>query len=125
MVLYIISLYFYRSLAKYSSEEESDGEVKVKRDKNRRATVAASFMQPPAASKSRKTTKTVPKEEPVNTSSAATVSSETRTTTRRTTRIVKPVDEGDFETGSDSETEIGKFAENDGAGDAGLLFCLN
>lgn len=39
-----------RSLAKYSSEEESDSELRTRKDKNRRATMATT-MQPPSSNR--------------------------------------------------------------------------
>lgn len=89
-------------MAKYSSEEESDTDVKAaKAERNRRKTVGG-VMQPPVA-KTRKSMKIVAKEE-VEEVAAPVV--EVRSSTRRTTRVTKRVEDNDFETGSDSEPEI-------------------
>ncbi|GLV36949.1 MAN1 [Carabus blaptoides fortunei] len=95
-----------RSLAKYSSEEESDEDARIKKDKNRRATIGTSML-PPAATKAttRKSTRKLDgasNDDAVESTSRIT----TETKSRRTTRIIKPVLEVDMETGSDSEPEI-------------------
>lgn len=47
-----------RSLGRYSSEEDSDSDVKVtKKKENRRATMAAPIMQPPSVTTRRKSTR--------------------------------------------------------------------
>ncbi|XP_049825113.1 inner nuclear membrane protein Man1 isoform X3 [Aethina tumida] len=117
-----------RSLGRYSSEEESDNDVKtVKKDKNRRATMAAPLMQPPQASRGRRSNSRlneVEQESDVNvynqnqshdlteTLQASLPRSppkkEYRSTISATTRtskiIAKAQDE--FDTGSDSESDI-------------------
>lgn len=98
-----------RSLAKYSSEEESDEDARMKRDKSRRATIGTSML-PPAASKTRKSTRSkvdvshIDDDAPALSESSSRVTTETKS--RRTTRLIKPVLEADLETGSDSEPEI-------------------
>ncbi|XP_050305727.1 LEM protein 2-like isoform X2 [Anthonomus grandis grandis] len=88
-----------RSLGRYSSEEESDTEIKSKLQKNRRVTMAA-----PASSSTAKTTrKTVVMEPDVVSSSPKKVIKSTTTT--RSSKIVKSVRD-DFDTGSDSESDI-------------------
>lgn len=109
-----------RSLAKYSSEEESDSDVntKAKKDKNRRATLAAPVMQPPA-SKTRKSTKIAVKEEVVDIPSTTSVP-EIKSTRRRTTRLIKSQTE-EFDTGSDSEPEIIEVNDEKASGDKGNI----
>lgn len=49
-LLHFSFILFSRSLGRYSSEEESDTDVKVSKKKdNRRATMAAPVMQPPSS----------------------------------------------------------------------------
>lgn len=60
-------IFFFRSLGRYSSEEESDAEVKIKKD-NRRVTMAAPVMQPPVNVRIRKSTRLVEPEPEVSTS---------------------------------------------------------
>lgn len=97
-----------RSLGRYSSEEESDTDVKTtKKDKNRRATMAAPNMaQSPGRTgiALRKSMRRNDSEESDQPSSVGKdVVKTTRTTT--TTKIVKSVQD-EFDTGSDSEPEI-------------------
>lgn len=86
-----------RSLGRYSSEEDSDTDVKsVKNQKNRRATMAA-----PVSSTTKTTRKVIVEPEVVSSSPRAT----TKTSTTRTSKIVK-LAQDDFDTGSDSESDI-------------------
>ncbi|CAH1141268.1 unnamed protein product [Phyllotreta striolata] len=98
-----------RSLGRYSSEEESDTEVKVTKKKdNRRITMGAgTLMQPPAVSpKIKKANRFVETPEPEFTVSP--VKRDIRTTTSVSTRSQKIVSStsDDFDTGSDSESDI-------------------
>lgn len=109
---------YCRSLAKYSSEEESDEDARMKRDKSRRATIGTSML-PPAASKSGTRKSTRSKVDVSHNDEDASVSESssrvtTETKSRRTTRLIKPVLEADLETGSDSEPEIvEEYTRND------------
>ncbi|XP_019769526.1 inner nuclear membrane protein Man1 isoform X2 [Dendroctonus ponderosae] len=87
-----------RSLGRYSSEEDSDADVKTtKNQKNRRATMAA-----PVSSTGMVTRKSVV--EPVLRSPKKQIRTTTSTTTR-SSRIMQAVKD-DFDTGSDSESDI-------------------
>lgn len=102
-----------RSLGRYSSEEESDTEIKAtKSQKNRRVTMAAPPMQPPASSsRIRKSTRTA--EQPLSEEESEVVSprretrnvSTTVTTTTRTKKIIKNAQD-EYDTGSESESDI-------------------
>ncbi|KAI4454756.1 inner nuclear membrane protein man1 lem domain containing protein [Holotrichia oblita] len=85
-----------RSLTRYSSEEESDVDVKIKKDK-KRATMAA----PPTRVTLRKTTRKTENDNEINMGRPI-ISEEKRTT--RTTKVTTV--ESGFDTGSDSESEI-------------------
>ncbi|XP_044763400.1 LEM protein 2 [Coccinella septempunctata] len=90
-----------RSLGKYSSEDDSDNEVKAVRNR-RRVTMAAPPMQPPANPPTlKKTTRIVETtiEEDIPKAPLANV------TSTRTSRIIKNV-QNEYDTGSDSESEI-------------------
>jgi len=91
-----------RSLGRYSSEEESDTDVKTtKKDKNRRITMAA-----PVSSTSTRSTKKISVEpEIVSSSPRKQEVRSTTTTTTRSSRVVKN-SQDDFDTGSDSESDI-------------------
>ncbi|KAJ8964210.1 hypothetical protein NQ314_005039 [Rhamnusium bicolor] len=98
-----------RSMGRYSSEEESDSDVKVtKKRENRRATMAAPLMQPPAAStRGRKSTRLndTPEPEISHSPSRRDTKTTTSTTTTRTQRLMKSAQD-EFDTGSDSESDI-------------------
>lgn len=91
---------------RYSSEEESDTEVKAKKEaKNRRATMAAPSAMPAPVSKLplRKNAKrSEPEEVEVAADERKVVTS---TTTTRSSRTVKSSSQ-DYDTGSDSESEV-------------------
>lgn len=57
--LFLPNIIFFRSLGRYSSEEESDSDIKVNKKKDsRRITMATSVMQPPSSNvKIRKSTR--------------------------------------------------------------------
>ncbi|KAJ8921167.1 hypothetical protein NQ315_013639 [Exocentrus adspersus] len=97
-----------RSLGRYSSEEESDTEVKVtkKRD-NRRATMAAPVMQPPAnTTRNRKSARFIETEvEPSHSPPRRDTKTTSSSTTTRTHKIIKSAQD-EFDTGSDSESDI-------------------
>lgn len=101
-----------RSLGRYSSEEESDTDMKVttKKKDNRRVTMGAPLMQPPSASpKIRKSTRfneVVEPEIPVSP-----VKREIRTTTTTSSRSQKIIRnaQDEFDTGSDSESDITNY----------------
>lgn len=89
-----------RSLGRYSSEEESDTDVKsLKKDRNRRATMAA-----PVSSTTSKSKKIIVEPEHVNTSPRKR-EGRTTTTTTRTQKIVTTAQD-EFDTGSDSESDV-------------------
>ncbi|XP_017781399.1 PREDICTED: LEM protein 2 [Nicrophorus vespilloides] len=91
-----------RSLAQFSSEEESDNDVKViKKDKNRRATMAiVPPMQPPTIKNVKKILRSNDDEAPA---SKSTVFEERKT---RSSKIEMSTTSKDNDTNSDSESEI-------------------
>ncbi|XP_060533483.1 inner nuclear membrane protein Man1-like isoform X2 [Cylas formicarius] len=98
-----------RSLGRYSSEEESDNEAKrIKKDKNRRATMAAPISQAP------KTAKKIVEPEVASSSPNRQIRNATVTTTTRTQRIVR-TSQDEFDTGSDSESDIVASSRYDSA----------
>ncbi|XP_074040272.1 LEM domain-containing inner nuclear membrane protein MAN1 isoform X2 [Leptinotarsa decemlineata] len=103
-----------RSMGRYSSEEDSDSELKVsKKKENRRITMAAPIMQPPSVGvKVRKSTRFNESPEPENNVgiqlSRSPVKHESRTTTTTTTKTQKIIKsaQDEFDTGSESESDI-------------------
>jgi len=91
-----------RSLGRYSSEDESDNEVKVNR-KYKRQTMAAPLMQPPKPAKKLTKLDTPPE-------SPSKREIKTTTTTTRTTKILKAAKD-DFDTGSESDEVADNFAK--------------
>ncbi|KRT79416.1 hypothetical protein AMK59_6963 [Oryctes borbonicus] len=86
-----------RSLAKYSSEEESDVDIKTtKKDKNKRATMAA----PTSRVTLRKSSKRIEIDPDIGVKPSVIEEKQTMTRTTKTTI------ENEFDTGSDSESEI-------------------
>lgn len=106
-------MFVFRSLGRYSSEEESDSDTKSsRREKNRRATMAAPPMQPPTSTTSSRSSRKSQRIEKSNDIPADIVSpskkeslSSTVTTTTRSQKIVRTARD-EFDTGSDSESEI-------------------
>ncbi|RZB39346.1 inner nuclear membrane protein Man1, partial [Asbolus verrucosus] len=91
-----------RSLGRYSSEDESDSDTKTaKRDKYKRATMAAPLMQPPSAKK--KPAKADSVESPVR------KEVKTSTTTTRTMKILHSAKD-EFDTGSESDEVAEKYS---------------
>lgn len=97
----------FRSLGRYSSEEDSDSEIKItKKKENRRATMAAPVMQPPSVTTRRKSTRLNDTEiEPSLSPSRREIKTTTSSTTTRTQKILKSAQD-EFDTGSDSESDI-------------------
>ncbi|CAH1155497.1 unnamed protein product [Phaedon cochleariae] len=105
-------------MGRYSSEEDSDSELKTtKRKDNRRITMAAPIMQPPSSNtKVRKSTRLNETFEPeIATEISSPVKRDLRTTTTsssttRTQKLIKAVqdefDQDEFDTGSDSESDV-------------------
>lgn len=94
-----------RSLGRYSSEEESDTDAKsARKERNRRVTMAA-----PVSSTTTRVTRKVSVEPPEVVSSSPKKrevrSTTSTTTTTRSSRILKNAQD-DFDTGSDSESDI-------------------
>ncbi|KAK9892498.1 hypothetical protein WA026_020488 [Henosepilachna vigintioctopunctata] len=102
-----------RSLGKYSSEDDSDNEVKVAKTK-RRATMAAPPIVPPQPKPTlKKTTRIVETtiEEDVPKKEIRANTSTSSTTFSRASRIVQKRQD-EFDTGSESETEIIQRSQN-------------
>ncbi|KAJ8950768.1 hypothetical protein NQ318_011261 [Aromia moschata] len=91
------------------SEEDSDPDVKVaKKKENRRATMAAPIMQPPVTTtRSRKSTRLndTPEPEIIHSPPKRETRTTTSTTSTRTQKIIKSAHD-EFDTGSDSESDI-------------------
>lgn len=96
-----------RSLGRYSSEEDSDSEVKIAKKKdNRRATMAAPIMQPPSVTTRRKSTRLNDTEvEASHSPPRREVKTTTSSTSTRTHKILQSAQD-EFDTGSDSESDI-------------------
>ncbi|XP_066255672.1 uncharacterized protein [Euwallacea similis] len=92
-----------RSLGKYSSEDESDTDVKaVKNQKNRRVTMG------PVSSTSRTSMKSTEEQEEVSSSPHKPIraqTSSTNTSTITTSKVIRPTQDY-FDTGSDSESDV-------------------
>lgn len=113
-----------RTLARYSSGEESDLDTSKVREKRGRRATTGGAMLPPAAAAAAKTRRAPPKKDsPVKRDSDKGSESEedpkppVRTheevetvTTRRVTRTYAPNDQDDYETGSDSDVDTDKKA---------------
>ncbi|KAJ8984109.1 hypothetical protein NQ317_017318 [Molorchus minor] len=98
-----------RSLGNYSSEEDSEPDVKtIKKRENRRATMAAPIMQPPpTTTRGRKSNRLNETPEPENIRSLPKreIRTATSTTSTRTQKTLTS-SQDDFDTGSDSESDI-------------------
>ncbi|XP_018561720.1 inner nuclear membrane protein Man1 [Anoplophora glabripennis] len=95
-----------KSLGRYSSEEDSDTELKVTKKKdNRRATMAVPIMQPPSVTTRRKSTRLNDTEVEDSHSPRREIKTTTSSTTTRTHKILKSAQD-EFDTGSDSESDI-------------------
>ncbi|XP_056630217.1 uncharacterized protein LOC130440859 isoform X2 [Diorhabda sublineata] len=114
-----------RSLGRYSSEDESDNDVKVtKKKENRRVTMAAPLMQPPAPSMKVKKNSRF-NEQPELEVPDSPIRKEIRTTTtNRSHKIVRSTQD-EFDTGSDSEPDLNYQSKGSDRLNSSLISSVN